>query len=233
MKKIIFALALAFASMACGSDGGDEGGNGGTTPGNQDAATLVLPANNSECTTGTEVSATHSKVTLQWTAAPDTETYFVYVKNLETQNTLQYNAATNTSYEVTLEKGTPYSWYVTSKKTSGSAVASPTWKFYNAGAGVTNYAPFPADAVSPEMSETVYGPTITLQWAGSDLDNDIENYEVYMGTTSNPTTLAGTVTAQTLANVAVSAGGTYYWKVVTTDEAGNATASPVYQFKVF
>jgi len=231
MKKILIALVFAIAGISCGGDdSGDNNGGGGN---NQDAAALVSPANNSECTTGVEVSATQSKVTFQWTAAPDTQTYFVYVKNLVTQSTLQYNAATSTSFEVTLAKGTPYSWYVTSKKTGGNVVASQTWKFYNAGDAVTNYAPFPADAVSPLMSQTVYGPAITLEWAGSDLDNDIEDYKVYMDTNANPSTLIGTVTTQTLGNVAVAAGGTYYWKVVTTDEAGNITASPVYQFKVF
>lgn len=229
MKKLLIVFAASvFALAGCSSDG--DGGEGNS---NTQAAVPSFPENNSECITGTEVSPTQSKVTFQWSAAANAQTYFLYVKNLNTQTSLQYNAGTNLSYEVTLEKGTPYSWYVNANKPNGTTARSETWKFYNAGSGVTNYAPFPADAVYPVMSSTVHGPAIALQWDGSDLDNDIADYKVYMDTNANPTTLAGTVTAETLTNVAVSSGATYYWKVITTDNAGNVTASPIYQFKVF
>jgi len=233
MRNIVTAFILSLAVMSCGSDSGGEDNPGGGGGSNQEPAALVFPQNNSECTTGVDLSDTHSKITFQWATAPETETYFLYVKNLLTQSTLQYNASSNTSYELTLQKGTPYSWYVAAKKAGGATIASPTWKFYNAGAGITNYAPFPAEAVAPEMSTTVYGPTITLEWSGSDADSDIADYKIYLGTTNNPSTLIGTVTSQTLPNVAVVSGGTYYWKIVTTDQAGNVTTSPVYQFKVF
>lgn len=214
--------------MSCGSDDGGTGEGGG---GNTDAAALGAPVNNSECITGIEVSATQSKVTFEWSEATGAQSYFVYVKNLDTQSTLQYSAGNNTSLEVTLNKATPYSWYVSANKATTS-VNSETWKFYNSGPGITNYAPFPAELVAPAMSASVYGPTVSLQWTASDLDSDIENYKVYFGTTNSPTTLAGTVTQPTLAGVAVTSGGTYYWKVVTTDDEGNTSTSPVFQFKV-
>jgi len=230
MKKLLIAFTASFLALAsCSSDSDGNGGGGSTT----DAAVLSYPDNNSECTTGTPVSATQSKVTFQWSEAPNTTTYFIYVKDLVTQNTLQYNAGTNTSIEVALTKGTPYSWYVNANKSNSTTVKSAVWKFYNAGDAVSNYAPFPADIVAPAMSSTIYGPTTTLQWDGSDLDNDIDTYKVYMDTNANPTTLVGTVSTETLPGVAITSGATYYWKVVTHDEAGNSTASPVYQFKVF
>lgn len=229
MKKIIFVMALAAMAVGCSkSEGGGEGGGS-----NQAAAVLSSPANNSECLTGTSISDTQSKVTLTWAAADDTEAYFVYIKNLSTQSTLQFSAGTATSYEATLSKGTPYSWYVSANKTSGTTAKSEIWKFYNAGTATTSHAPFPADLVSPEMSSTVNGPSVTLQWAGSDVDNDIDGYKVYMDTNASPTTLVGTVTAQKIEGVTVATGGTYYWKVITTDDAGNSTISPVYQFKVY
>lgn len=229
MRKILIALTASFFALAgCGSD--DGGGSGGN---NAQAAVPTFPENNSECTTGVEVSATQSKVTFQWDAAQDAQTYFVYVKNLNTQNLLQYSAGANLSHEITLEKGTPYSWYVTANKSDGTTARSETWKFYNAGSGIANYAPFPAEVVAPAMSATVHGPAVTLQWDGSDLDNDIADYKVYIDTNANPTTLKATVTTESLPGVAVTSGATYYWKVVTTDEAGNITPSPVYQFKVF
>jgi len=225
MKKILLALIVTLAFIGCGSDDSGSGGTGGNT----DAAALSFPENNSECTTGVSASATQSNVTFQWNAVQGAEGYFVYVKNLNTQSTLQYNATTNTSMAVTLNKATPYSWYVSVNK-NNTSVNSETWKFYNAGDAVTQHAPFPADLVSPAMSSSVTGPMVTLEWETSDVDNDIVNHKVYFDTNTNPTTLAGTFTTQTAA-VNVVAGGTYYWKVTTTDAQGNATTSPVYQFK--
>lgn len=227
MKKIFIATALALAMFGCSSS--DDGGNGGNT----DAAALSAPANNSECTTGTEVSSTESKVTFQWAEAPETETYFLYIKNLETGGQfLQHNAGAATSHELTLLKGKPYAWYVSAKKTGGNTETSATWKFYNAGDAITNYAPFPAEVVFPAMSETVSGPAITLAWEGGDVDGDIDTYMVYMDT-DNASTLKGTVSAPSMPNVAVVSGQTYYWKVVSIDEGGNESTSPTFQFKVY
>ena len=229
MKKLALAFTMCLFALGCSSDSDGDGNGGGN--GNQNPAVQSLPANNSECTTGISVNDIQSKVTFEWSAAEDTETYFVYVKNLDTQNTLQYSAGANTTTDILLSKGTPYSWYVTAKKTSGTSVSSEVWKFYNAGNPVSSHAPFAADVVAPVMSSTVTGPTITLQWTTSDIDNDIKDYTVYMDGNTNPATVLSTVTTQTVNNVAVTAG-TYYWKVVTTDKAGNATPSPVFQFKV-
>lgn len=226
MKKLLIALTLSLAAIGCGSN---DNGSGGT--GNQEAAVLSFPEKNSECTTGISINDTQSTVTFQWSAAPDAESYFVYVKNLNTQSTLQYSASANTSLSVPLQKATPYSWYVSTNKTGGTAVNSDTWKFYNSGDATTSHAPFPADLVSPVMSSSVSGPSVILQWAASDLDNDIVGYKVYFDTNANPTTVAGTYTTQTT-SVTVTSGATYYWKVVTTDSKGNDATSPVFQFKV-
>jgi hypothetical protein len=145
---------------------------------------------------------------------------------------LQYSAGTTTSRRIDLLKGTPYSWYVVSRNASGETVTSGTWKFYNAGVPVSNHPPFPADLVSPAMSSTITDATVILKWDGSDIDNDIVNHKVYMDSNTNPTTLVGTVTVESIENLPVTPGGTYYWKIVTTDGGGNATTSPVYQFKV-
>lgn len=229
-KPLITTLACAALVIAgCSKD--DEGnGNGG---GNTIASTLSAPANNTECLTGTEVSTTQNKVTFQWNASEGSQSYLLYVKDLNAQSTLQFNAATATTYDVTLTKGTPYSWYVGAKKADGTTVKSETWKFYNAGTAIISHPPFPADAVAPIMSSTLNGPAITLKWTSSDVDNDIITNEVYMDNNTNPTTLLNSTAQQQLDNVSVTSARTYYWKVITKDAAGNATTSPVYQFKVY
>jgi hypothetical protein len=79
MKKIIVALAMiSLITVSCGSD--DNGNEGNTA-----TVALGLPADNSECLTGTSISDTESAVTFEWNAVDNTEMYFVYVKNLYTQ----------------------------------------------------------------------------------------------------------------------------------------------------
>ncbi|RZJ65539.1 MAG: hypothetical protein EOO50_13410 [Flavobacterium sp.] len=226
MKARYLTIALAALAISCGDS--DNGGGSG----NPGEAALIAPINNSECITGTSVSTTQSKVTFEWNPAENADTYFVYVKNLLTQSAVQqFNAGDAVTLEVTLQKGVPYSWYVSAKNEGGGSMNSATWKFYNAGEGVTNYAPFPAEATFPGMSATVTGPSITLQWEASDIDNDIASYKIYMDTNANPTTLKATVSAPELAGVAVTGNTTFYWKIVTTDAAGNSSTSPVFQFK--
>lgn len=228
MKPIlIFSIAL-LSLIGCSPSGGNKDEEGQAPA----AAALSAPANNSECLNATSVSETESKVTFQWQASENTDTYVLMVKNLNNQTTLQYNAGGNTALDVTLLKGTAYSWTVTSKSNSASQPAvSEKWKFYNAGTGVTNYVPFPAEAVAPPMSSTVSGPTVTLQWSGSDVDNDISSYKVLLDTNTNPATVIGTTSANNLSGIAVASGSTYYWKVITTDSAGNSSDSAVFQFK--
>lgn len=223
--SIVFSAAFLLF-LSCGSDNEDNGGGPAPT-----AAALIAPVNNSECLSGISVSPTVSTVTFEWNPTQNTEKYLLYVKNLETNSELQYNAATAVTFDVDLQKGVPYSWYVLSKSADGTGTPSEKWKFYNAGDGVENYAPFPAEAIFPAMSSTIEANSVSLQWAAQDLDDDIKDYKVYMDSSQDPTTLKGTVTSPTI-NVAVNTGLTFYWKVITTDDAGNSSSSPVFQFKV-
>jgi len=227
IKSIVATAALSLL-FACSTGGDDNAGGGNPKPSN-----LVFPLNNSECLTGTSVSATESKITFEWNASENTESYIVYIKNLNTQVTLQYNAGTATSLDITLIKSTPYSWHVLSKSsiTNSTPATSPEWKFYNAGNGIVNYAPFPADAIAPLMSSTISGPTVNFQWEANDIDSDIVDYKVYLDTSTNPTTLIGTTTAKNLNGITINLNTTYRWKIITQDSAGNTSESPVFQFK--
>ena len=114
--------------------------------------------------------------------------------------------------------------------TTTITATSDTWKFYNAGLGVTNYAPFPAEVVSPAIGSNTL-KTVTLKWNTTDIDNDITKYEVYLGTTNPPTVLQATTTAQQIADLSLLANTIYYWKVVTTDSKNNSATSPIFDFK--
>jgi hypothetical protein len=230
--KIVQKLAILFAAsiLVTGCGGGDGGPSEPEPKPDPRAATLIFPDNNSECTEGTILSDTESTVNFQWSAAENTDSYTLRLRNLDTDITQQLNSNTN-ELAVRLTRGTPYSWSVISKANGTSVTAeSTTWRFYNAGPGITNYSPFPADDPSPKSGASVNAGTITLSWVGSDLDNDIVSYEIVMDTSNPPVTSQGT-TEQMNFEVQVNAGSTYYWQVITNDAAGNSSLSEVFQFK--
>jgi hypothetical protein len=197
-------------------------------------SSLLSPAENEACTTGNSVSSTESTVQFSWTASSNTESYVLNIKNLLTNITTSQTVTGNTT-AVSLLKDTPYSWYVVSKSSKTSTTTqSDTWKFYNAGDGKTNYAPFPAEIVSPTYNQviTASGGKITLDWNGSDTDGDIVNYDVYLGASNSPALLQANVTASILNNVSVNSTTTYYWRIITRDSKGNTSDSGLYRFTV-
>jgi hypothetical protein len=230
MRTFLTTCILCFSLLSCGK----KGGGGAPAAPAPTKPSLAAPAQNEACLNGTVVSASESKILFSWIAATNAESYDLIIKNLLTQTSSTQNT-TSTSLEVTLLQNTPYSWQIIAK-TSKTTTTTPSeiWKFFNSGSGVTSHAPFPAEMVTPTQGQavTATGGKITLDWNGSDVDNDISTYDVYLGTTNSPSVLQSNLTASILTNVTVSSSTTYYWKVVTKDLKGNTSDSGVYSFTV-
>ena len=226
MRRLFILTLLTYTLSSCG--GGNE------APPAPTAATLSSPVNNEACTTGTVISETESRITFSWLAGTNADSYELVVTNLLNQ-TQQIQAAISTTAELTLKRNTPYSWYVLSKSSKNPTTAnSTTWKFYNAGPASSTYPPYPAEIVSPTLGQnlTPINGKINLQWRGSDADNDIINYDIYLGTSgTNLTLIKSQHTTSTLADVAVNANTTYYWKVITRDAKGNTSDSGLFEFR--
>ncbi|MFK7810856.1 MAG: hypothetical protein AB8B59_00080 [Maribacter sp.] len=229
--KILVALLIICTLTSCpgGKDNPDDTKQQSVTP---SAATLVFPDNNLECTEGEVVNDAQSTVTFQWQAASNTNSYEVNLKNLDTNSTTTTNANTNEA-SIILERGVPYEWFVVSKSDGTDATAkSDIWRFYNAGGGDINYAPFPASVVSPTRGQTISSAgSIDLEWQGNDVDNDLVEFEVLFGTNNDPTATLGT-TIQSSISASIASGQTYYWRVISKDEVGNTSQSEVFDFKV-
>lgn len=225
IRKIVFIICL-FAVFSCKKK---------DDPKPPEQVQLIFPDKNSECTTGVDQDATTSRVTFRWQRSDNTDSYELRVTNINT-NAVQTISTPNTTSSLPLLKGQPYSWLVRSRNNQvQNTISSETWNFYNAGS-ITTYAPFPAEILSPDMSERVFkdiNNEITLSWSAADLDNDIENIEVYFSEQTPPTNVQATLspTASSL-KVSVVSGTVYYWSVVTKDLQGNATNSGVYSFSV-
>jgi hypothetical protein len=82
------------------------------------------------------------------------------------------------------------------------------------------------------QSVTATSGKITLDWNGSDADNDISIYDIYLSTSSVPALLKAGEKESILTDVSVSSNTTYYWKVISKDSKGNTSDSGIYQFKI-
>ncbi|WP_139955913.1 hypothetical protein [Flavicella sediminum] len=225
-RGLVLVNALLFL-FSCG--GGD---SVETDPINNDPeeALLVRPLKDAVCNEGTIISETQSDVTFEWNATENTDSYILEVTNLMTNSLNSYNASA-TNKVVTLQRGVSYAWKVYSKSNTNTSVGeSETWDFYNAGLGIENYAPFPAKVVSPTMGG-LSGVTTLLKWEASDLDNDVLEYGVYLDTANPPVTKLGMTSSQQFNVSYLTEDMVYYWRIVTKDNHGNESVSPVFDFR--
>ncbi|TSE10786.1 hypothetical protein [Aquimarina algiphila] len=235
--KLILAIFVLAMLASCGGsddgpDGEPDGGDGEGTVNIPTAAALIFPLKDAECNAGKIVSNRESTVIFEWNASDFTTKYTLQLTNLNTQEVETFETI-NTELEITLLLGTPYSWKITSSSSATASTAeSEVWKLFNAGPGIENYTPFPAELVSPPMGLTITNPTtVDLLWKGSDVDGDISEYEVYMDNNNPPVTLINTVTKSEIKDVTLQANKIYYWQVVTKDLHNNLTKSSVFEFR--
>jgi hypothetical protein len=228
MKKNVFLIGgFILLLSSCAKD---------PIPVEPGVATLLSPANDETCLDGTSLNDIQSNVSFSWSTATDAVSYEVVVTNLLTQSSQTYTTPSNQT-TIALTKAEPYSWIVKSIGEDGSTPSeSEQWKFYLAGDAVTNYAPFPSDLISPRSGANItpdINNLVILNWNGSDVDGDLESFEVYLDQ-NDATTLNTSLPFQNNNNsieVEVENNATYYWKVVAIDTNGNQSSSGVYAFR--
>ncbi|WP_026934056.1 hypothetical protein [Christiangramia echinicola] len=197
-------------------------------------ATLKLPENNKECEQG-EISGNSAMVEFSWEEASETESYDLKITNLDNQTTSVKTALTATFTDVSLGRGHPYSWQVISRNSGSITNSSNTWKFYLAGDGESNFAPFPVNALSPTPGATVTPDNgeVSISWeASQDPDGEAVTYTLFadkVDATQEPPANWKNITS-TSVNVSVEANTVYYWRVVTSDGSNTSTSS-IYTFK--
>ena len=226
MRSIIFFLLGILFVSGCKKD----------PPNPPERAVLSEPAKNSECTPVESSSGTSNLVRFRWQPGNHSERYEVIVRNLITGDAVDRNSE-DISITIPLEKGMPYSWTVISKNSQTTETASSeTWQFYNPGSQI-DHVPFPAEIITPEPGTTVFkdiNNEITLQWSATDIDEDVESYQVYLATENPPNVLIASPGANdTSQKVGVISNMVYYWRVVTTDALGNTSDTGIISFKVY
>lgn len=193
---------------------------------------LTFPENLSECTEGTIISDTESEITFLWQEVEHVDTYRMTLTNLNNSET-QILETKEVQLTVSIKRATPYSWNISSVS-KPKKIRSDTWFFYNEGPGAETFVPFPATALSPVSgaSISVTSTTVNLRWKAEDLDNDIIGYDLYFGENTDPGLLVSDLENNSYNDIIVTAGKTYYWKIVTKDRLGNESTSPIFNFTV-
>ncbi|MBL7560591.1 hypothetical protein JAO71_12355 [Olleya sp. YSTF-M6] len=225
--KIVPVMLIAITFMACG--GSDDGGSAPPTPNTAPTAVsnLIYPSSDLLCI--------DTNIEFEWAAATDADNdnleYTIRVATDRDQtNIVAQQTTSNTSVLITLNPGIAYYWNVVASDGEDEAEASPTLAFYTEGEGVSNYVPFAASIIAPEMDAFLDSGSVSLQWSGSDVDvDDTLTYDVFFGTTDTPDLLQSDVTATTL-DVTTVAGTTYYWKIDTKDNNGTKSIGQVWTF---
>ena len=144
---------------------------------------LEYPENEQACLDGSILNDLQSRVNLRWSSSKNSSKYQISIKNLNDNSNLMFESNSN-SQEVILKHGEPYAWKVTAEvPESSSSLTSKEWRFYLAGLGEVNYAPFPPELISPRPSAKVNlnsNDQVLLNWSCTDPDSDIKGYKVYL-----------------------------------------------------
>lgn len=99
---------------------------------------------------------------------------------------------------------------------------------------VPNQAPLTPSNAFPSNFATGISLSPTLSWNCSDPDGDPLTFDVYLGTSSNPTTkVSPNQTTKSYTPSTLTSGVDYYWKVVATDNHSISTTGPVWKFTTF
>jgi hypothetical protein len=80
---------------------------------------------------------------------------------------------------------------------------------------------------SPSNQAANVSTNPTLNWSGS---SDADSYDVYFGTSSDPTNLVDSPTNTSFPLSGLDLNTTYYWKIVARNDCGQSTSGPVWSF---
>ncbi len=159
----------------------------------------------------------------------DVVVYDVYLDTIANPTTRVKIGQKSTSYSQTLISGTTYYWKIVGKYSNGDMLESAIWEFRTMS---TNHPPGSFNQTYPvDGAENVTHDDAILTWQASvDPDGDAVTYDVYLGTSTNPTTIVSSSQIGTSYTPTLNPSTTYYWKIVAKDGNGGTYESAVWVF---
>jgi hypothetical protein len=229
--KHTFILGLIILLFSCGGSGDDEI-NPTPAPNSENmeptVPNLIAPEDGLLCT--------DNPLSFSWSTATDPQgdsiTYEIQVAtNNSFSSNLQSNTSSGTTTNFTLLKGVAYYWRVRAKDNkNNSSSYSTIRKYYTEGEGVSNYLPYAATLIKPELNTTIIENSTSLEWSSSDVDNDPLIYDIYFGNV-NPPPLVEENSAATNYTVTLETNTIYYWKINTKDDQEGKAIGQVWSFQ--
>ncbi len=191
---------------------------------------LIYPSENLLCI--------DNLIAFNWSPSVDPENDVVkykitIAKNRSLTDLVEDRVVSGTTINITLENGVAYYWRITPEDLKDNiGESSSVFAFYTEGIGVSNYAPFTAEIISPDINSSINAGTISLNWKGADTNTeDVLTYELFFGEATDPALVSSDLTAET-SDVIVESGKTYYWKINTLDNFGAKTIGQIWSFNV-
>lgn len=231
MKKHIY-LYLVFTLLLSLSCSKEEGAGPEPEPENK-APTVpskIFPLNNTLCI--------DNAINFQWNASTDPEGETLRYRleiasDANFSSIIENKSVTNvTSTIITLDKGLSFFWRVKAiDSKNAESDFSITSQFLTEGEGESNHLPFIPELVLPVLNSTISGTSTTLSWSASDADEDPLTFDVYLDTNENPTTkVSENQSNTTFLASGLSAGTTYYFKIVVKDSKEGVTIGSIWSF---
>ncbi len=94
-----------------------------------------------------------------------------------------------------------------------------------------NSPPTPPTSPSPYEGESAVSVLTSMAWYGFDVDGNLAEYDLYLGTTPTPPLVAAGLTEPSYTPASPLTGVTsYYWRVVARDDKGLETSSVIWNF---
>lgn len=183
---------------------------------------LLFPENNLVCSEGTIRPNSQVSIQFDWTESENATSYELKIENSLTDEILTKTVpASLTSTEVVIPMGMPFTWNVFAEREDVVKPSENTWNFYSQGIVTSNYIPFPAQI------DILYNGdnTVNIFWNGSDLDDDIAYYDIYLGPEPSPSLILQNTAETQLLNYTITQGEIYYLEVVTVDNEENKSKS--------
>jgi fibronectin type 3 domain-containing protein len=177
------------------------------------------PAAIAAAPTGLTATGGNGLVTLGWTASPGATSYNVYrgtTAGGESGTAIATGVSGITYTDSTVTNGTTYYYKVAAVNSGGTSGLS------NEASALPKVVP-PSAPANP--TATAGFGEVSLAWSSS---QGATSYIVYRGTSAGgegSTAYASGITTTTFNDSSVTAGTTYYYKIVAVDSAGNSVAS--------
>ena len=221
MKR--FILLITFILIQCSKDQILE----------PDPVFLISPNNQDNCSSSIIIDEINSQVDFSWSKSLNTDQYEIVVEN-QSNNLQLKKISLENSTSLILDRGVNYSWWVISRLNKSSITAkSLIWQFYLEGPSIVEHIPFSAVLLAPQNEEEINlndQNKYMFKWSGSDLDDDIDFYDLYIGNNVDEIEIIKNNIKSQEIELELQKQKTYYWKILSTDSKGNSSSSQIYSF---